>query len=406
MRGHHPLSRGGAGQGPVRTTSPEGAVLLACALVDRDRAGRILAAHLPAVRDWDGLRGAAVLHGVAPLLYRLVHRSAADAIPPGELEALHALSVANERRNLRLSGRLLRVLDVLRTAGIEALPVKGPVMAEAIYGDVGLRQFADLDIAIRPGDVAAARGALVAQGFRQTTGVGVAVDRLLASEGGVAFESADGELVLDLHWRLGPRFAGASLPAEELLAEARPARFLGHDVLALSARDLFVVLCVHGSHNHRWDRLELVAALGACGAALQDEQWLDLLERAGRLGCRRRCAIGCLLMREVAGRDLPSAAAARLDRERLALRLASAARGGMFADGLDPPVREGLGGIVWESLALDHPAQMPAHFAARVLTPGIHDWGDGEGPAGWPAKYYLTRPVRLASRLLRRGDTG
>lgn len=406
--GHEAVGRrlASSRDGHPEHVSPEQTIMFACALADRRKASEVLARTLPAVTDWRGLRDAALEHGVAAILYRRIVESGSTATPPEQLESLHSLTAANERRCLRMSVQLLRLLEVLSREGLDALPVKGPVMAEALYGDAGLRHFADLDIAIRPRDVAAARRALLAEGFRQITGVGIGLDRLLASECEFALESADRGLVIDLHWRLGPRFAQASLPVEDLMANARKTTFFGRDLLTLSREDLFAVMCVHGAHNHRWNELELVAALGAWGAAAARSDWLPLLDRAARLGCLRRCIIGCLLMRAVTGVTLPVDAEARIARDALAVRLARAARERLFARGLETPESDGLGGIIWESLALDRPALMPGHFVARVLTPGTRDWESGRIPSRLPGLYYLSRQVRFASRLLRGGGAG
>ena len=365
----------------------------------------MLARTLPAVTDWRGLRDAALEHGVAAILYRLIVESGSTATPPEQLESLHALTAANEHRSLRMGMQLLRIVEQLSREGIDALPVKGPVMAEALYGDAGLRHSVDLDIAIRPGDIGAARRVLLAEGFRQITGVGIGLDRLLASECEFALESPEHGLVIDLHWRLGPRFAHASLPVEDLMANAGTTTFLGRDLLTLSREDLFAVMCVHGAHNHRWNELELVAALGAWGAAAARSDWLPLLDRAARLGCLRRCIIGCLLMREVTGVALPAEAEARIARDALAARLACAAREGLLAEGLRTAAVDGLGGIIWESLALDRPGLMPGHFVARVLTPGTRDWESGRIPSRLPGLYYLSRPLRLALGRFGRGGS-
>jgi hypothetical protein len=100
---------------------------------------------------------------------------------------------------------------------------------------------------------------------------------------------------------------------------------------------------------------------------------------------------------------LPATVNARIAGDALATRLAGVAREGLFAGGLETPESDGLGGIVWESLALDRPALMPGHFVARVFTPGTRDWASGRIPPRLPGLYYLSRQVRLASRLLRGG---
>jgi len=162
-------------------------------------------------------------------------------------------------------------------------------------------------------------------------------------------------------------------------------------------------MCVHGAHNHRWDQLELVAALGAWGATAAPSDWLPMLARAERLGCLRRCVVGCLLMRDVTECELPAAVDARLASDALARRLALVAREKLLAGVPQSSTDEGLGGIVWESLALDRPATMAVHFVARLITPGTWDWEPGHIPPRLAGLYYLVRPVRLATRLRGRG---
>jgi hypothetical protein len=406
----HEATRRRLASGPhrrrVQPVPPEQTILLACALADRREAVRILTETLPSVTDWQGLREAALQHGVAALLYRRITESGSTATPPDDLQSLHDLTVANERRSLRMSVQLVRLIELLSRRGLTALPVKGPVLAETLYGDTGLRHFVDLDVAIRPRDVAAAGDVARAAGFRQVTGAGITLARLLASESELTLESADGELAVDLHWRLGPRFAHASLPVDDLIANATTTTFLGRELLTMAREDLFVAMCVHGAHNHRWNELEFIAALGAWGATAMPSDWLRLLNRAARLGCRRRVTIGCLLMREMTGVTLPAYVDALIARDALAVRLARAAREALFVTGLEPTVSTPLGGIVWESLCLDRAAIMPGHFVVRVLTPGAHDWDSGRIPSRLPGLYYLSRPVRLAGRLLKSGGAG
>ena len=166
-------------------------------------------------------------------------------------------------------------------------------------------------------------------------------------------------------------------------------------------------MCVHGAHTHqRWSRLELVAALGAWATAAAPSDWSLVFARAVRFGCLRRCVIACLLLRDVAEYALPAEAEAHLARDPLAAHLARVARESMFAHGLQTSLGDGLGGIVWESLALDSPAEMAAHFVARLVTPGTTDWESERVPTHLPRLYYLSRMVRLTLRHLTRGDPG
>jgi len=375
-------------------------------LADADHSEAATARAAADVVDWASMRAAALRHGLIALLYRRLAAAGVPVVAADELDRLRALAVVNERRSLFMGGQLLRLIGLLAQAGVEALPYKGPVMAEALYGDAGLRQSVDLDLLVRPPDVERAMAALTAAGLRQASCIGVSLERLLASECEVAFDGPDPSYAVDLHWRLGPRFAHASLAADDLFAHAVPSTFLGKGLRVLSRVDLFVVLCVHGSHNHRWDEFELVAALGAWGAGASAQEWQALFERAAALGCLRRCLIGCRLMRDLTGCRPPAAVAALLDGDALATALARVARLRLCDDGVPARAVDGLRGVLWESLALDSVTVMVPHLVARVVTPGTWDWESSLVSSRLPALYYLSRPVRLARRYLGRGGTG
>ncbi|GAG91885.1 unnamed protein product, partial [marine sediment metagenome] len=83
-----------------------------------------------------------------PLLYQSLKKTCPEAVPDDTLEQLRAYFLTNAKRNLFLTGKLLRLLELLKDNGILAVPFKGPVLAESVYGDLSLRQFADLDILV------------------------------------------------------------------------------------------------------------------------------------------------------------------------------------------------------------------------------------------------------------------
>jgi hypothetical protein len=203
-------------------------------------------------------------------------------------QALRALAIAGERRGLRMGAQLLGLVELLSGSGlVEALPVKGPVHGGGSLrrrGAAPFRRSRHRGAARRRGG--RARGVLLAAGFRADhrrrhrarapAGVGV--------RGGRSKNPGRG-LVLDLHWRLGPRFARASLPVADLMANARTTRFLGRDVLDAVARGPL--------RRHVRPRLPQPSLgqprarrrpgrLGRRGERTSD--WLPLLERAASSG--------------------------------------------------------------------------------------------------------------------------
>jgi hypothetical protein len=98
--------------------------------------------------DWEQVFEAARKHGLLFLLYKGLKAHGAGRVPDDFLEELRRLYLQNSAGNLRMSARLVKILGVLEGAGIQAVPFKGPVQAEAVYGDIGARSFVDCQATI------------------------------------------------------------------------------------------------------------------------------------------------------------------------------------------------------------------------------------------------------------------
>src|SRR5262249_53885731 len=134
---------------------PEAELLLCCARtqLDAERAGRIQAL-LGTEIDWKYLFKMAGRHRLMPLLQHHLISLAPESIPPEALRSLQVCCHAITVHNLHLTRELLRLLDLFQAASLEALPYKGPALATAVYRDLTLRPFSDLDILVRKKDLA------------------------------------------------------------------------------------------------------------------------------------------------------------------------------------------------------------------------------------------------------------
>src|SRR3989304_5469165 len=104
-------------------------VMLTCAApreAGRDTRVRTL---LDAPLDWPQFEAAAEWHGVLALVYGRLRDAAPDLVPKRAMTRLRAAFTAGARRNLFLTGELLRLLDLLRSRGIPAVAYKGPTLA-------------------------------------------------------------------------------------------------------------------------------------------------------------------------------------------------------------------------------------------------------------------------------------
>ena len=129
-------------------------LLLSCARTRLDNQGvERIEALVREELDWAYLVELAGKHGVMPLLYWNLHTVCPQAVHKDILDLLKRSFHENARRNLFLSGELLELLKLLEGEGIPAIPFKGPVLADFVYGNLALRSIWDLDLLVHKHDV-------------------------------------------------------------------------------------------------------------------------------------------------------------------------------------------------------------------------------------------------------------
>ncbi|HXG02415.1 MAG TPA: nucleotidyltransferase family protein [Candidatus Binatia bacterium] len=199
------------------------------------------------------------------------------------------------RRHLLGSASLRAVLASLAQVGVPALPLKGPVLAEALYDPPEERPFTDLDLLVRRADAPAALGVLAALGYRHLPG-GRPLEHEVGHAAGAVFVREDDpvSVPIDLHWELVAP-AGVvrrfPVPVEEVWARSVPAPEWGSLTRRLSTEDLLLYLALHLALHHplgggRW-RQDIIRLLDRFGAVLD---WAAVGERAERWGVRAAVA--------------------------------------------------------------------------------------------------------------------
>lgn len=241
--------------------------------------------------DWPRVAGLAHRHRLAPLLYAALQRPGAVHVPAPVLAELRAHGTRSHAVSAMLWGELLRVVNRLREAGIAAIAYKGPAAALVAYGDIGLRQFSDLDIMVRRADVWRAATVLMNAGFEADLHVAEPLrDNFTRDEYVLMFRGGDGRTLLELHWAVARRTFGTPVDEQALWSRVRTISHQGGDVLVPSDEDQLVLACVHAS-RHGWDKLEAVVNVAAI-ARRPGLDWEYMASLAGRMQARRMVQSG------------------------------------------------------------------------------------------------------------------
>jgi hypothetical protein len=362
--------------------------------------GEDLCRRLAAVSDWTRLQNLALRHAMLPLLYFQVARTCPDAVPKQTFTQLQLVGRANAERSIRLAATLIGILDHLDAHGVPAVAFKGPLLAEYAYGDVALRNFQDLDLFVAQHHLAAARHLLEARGFRVDHEM--PANRQSAREAFHQILRRD-SVTVELHWRTGPSYVLPVFQADELLLHSRPTTLIGRSVATLDSADLLLVLCVHG-HAHRWSELELVAALARVLARAEYGDPELVLHQARSRACLRRCLIGVMLAKNLAGATLPHAFEAAIAADGTARHLASSAA--LFDDASRGGLRRRLRASLWRASALDDRRDAVRLGLLQVFAPRDEDLLQASARGSLPGLAHglrLRKVVRSAKRRWRSG---
>lgn len=239
--------------------------------------------------DWLALLEGAARHGlVGALLSRLPSGGAGP--PPAFREKLHREIAGLSARAGLLATALDEALRMLEGGRIPVVALKGPVLAERLYPEPATRPSTDLDLLVADADFDRAAAAL--------EGLGYELDRSFTADyqrrhhHHVKLTRARGPAI-ELHHRAVSGF-GTFLPAEELVARARPfITATGARVLTLSAEDELLYLCVHAA-GHLFARLGWLQDLLLLLERHPDLDWALVVRRAG--AARSRSALDLSLL--------------------------------------------------------------------------------------------------------------
>ncbi len=278
--------------------TPEQELLLWSIRVDHTKDQRI-EEILKAGVDWNYVQETAIQHGIIPLLYKRLKEEMSDFVPPQELEELRTIFMANAVQNLRMTQQLIKVLDLLADAGIEAIPFKGPALAVQAYGDLSMRSFCDLDILIHERDFDRMYSVLCNAGFEPKYLIDNKSKRKLAIINN-NFTFLDGEISIDIHWRIVERWLGLPIYTHQLFENSVVIFLDEQKFKTLKPEDVLILTCIHGM-KHYWKELRWLADLSHLMTYNQNVQWSEFLNRIEELHAKRIFNLGLLLAIEHGG---------------------------------------------------------------------------------------------------------
>ena len=352
---------------------------------------------LTSIQDWAHLAELAARHRVRLLLYRHLEAAGPGLVPREWLVSIWQHFEHHRRRNQQLAEELLRLLDLLAANGVAAIAYKGPALAQALYGDLALREFDDLDILVRRRDVLTAKGLLQARGYRPDCDLAPAVEaaflRAHAQYHRVLTHPGTGVMV-ELHWKTDPDFPVERLDDDAWWGRLTVTTLLGRQVRAFSPTELLLILCLHSTRHqgYRLGWIGEVAVLLRQGGI----DWPAVQSQVAQQGSTRRVAVSLQLAGSVLGAELPPAARSLIESDPEVVRLAAAIEHRLFQRHASD-----LRGLPRLSLSLrlyNRTRHRLAHVLDVAFAPSLHEWSRWPLPRPLFVLYVPLRLFRLAQK--------
>jgi hypothetical protein len=357
----------------------------------RDGQAAVIAALTESRLDWSALLAAASAHSVAPrVCQRLLELPGDGVLPADQHERFRQEFLGNLHRNFLLTAELIRLLRACEHSGLQAVPFKGPVLAQQAYGDLALRQFADLDVVLPHSQIAEAHRVLEGMDYRsENAAVAIAEGRI---PGQYAYRNPSRGVLVELHSEKTLRYLPVPLDWKALAARLETVAIAGQSLRTFSTEDTMMLLCVHGT-KHFWTRLGWICDIAELAQAPRGIDW----PRAGRLALKMRChrmwLLGLALANHLLAAPLPEAAARQIRRDGRVLALARSVqeqflRRNEFTINTAERVR-------FRSNSQDTLATGLRQLSIFATRPTDQDWQSCSLPRWAAPLYAILRPLRI-----------
>jgi len=206
--------------------------------------------------DWNIFLLLASEHRVYPRVANVFNQLDCN-IPLHVMETLNQKTLRNTLKMLKLTAAMERVCYELSQNHIQVLVLKGPVLAEALYGDFSQRTSKDIDILVSGHHFEKAQQVLLQLGYQPDEEIPILLTSVIRRHHHLGYTHPLTGVQVELHWRMSadvykePKFTELWERRRETVKTSIPVYFLGHD-------DLFVYLISHGA-RHGWFRLRWLA---------------------------------------------------------------------------------------------------------------------------------------------------
>jgi len=206
---------------------------------------------IPQITDWGYYVNRLIECCVGPLFHsKLSLLSNANLIPQEIKDKLQQSYYITLSRGMKMYSVFQTAMNALKSAGVDVMVLKGAYLADALYKDIALRQFSDIDLLIKEEDGEKSVEALKNIGFEADEN-----DAIIQkyTDGQYSFihypHMVFQGISVELHVRLHDENERYQLLPDKIRQHAETYTLQGVEVNVQDLNDLLIFICVH-LHKH------------------------------------------------------------------------------------------------------------------------------------------------------------
>ena len=346
--------------------------------------------------DWNYLITIAKLHKVAPLVFVNLINTFPEAIPANVLPQLQNFVKAVIRKNLYLVRESIVLKNIFESNDIPAIPYKGPTLAAALYGDLCLRQFVDLDFLVPKQKYLEAQKLLINTGYQPPPQNNVVWER--------SFVHTQKRIGVDLHQGLTPDYLPVYIDFQGLWQRLEPVSIGGVDVKSFAPEDLLIVLCIQLAKDSQWtaEVLSKVCDIAELLRTYPNLDWDLVWQRCIQLGTKRILLFALYVSHKMLDAELPRSIWQKIRADVVAIEAAEIVCEEFFLRSPESfAERIFQERIYLRKLARERWQDKVNYFVRTVLMPNENEFALFTLPKQLFFLYYLLRPIRLSGKFLK-----
>ncbi len=199
----------------------------------------------------------AKLHGIIPQLYKAGKNTPA-LFSQEEQNLLTSEYREIMKANLLLTVHLSTLGKNLEEHHFPYIAIKGPTLAQTLYGNISMRQFSDIDLLVKEEKLYEISELILSLDYTPVLPLTLLKrKKFLALDNDFSFRHNETGALLELHWKLFPIRHKMPLDFTLLYRDAQPVMLQNREINALSAEHNLLYLSLHGA-KHIFERYEWV----------------------------------------------------------------------------------------------------------------------------------------------------